>query len=256
MSSANRFVWVELMTGDQPAAVDFYRRVVGWTSEAAGAPGMPYTLLLAGDAKVAGVMTTPLELAAIGHAPTWSGYVGVADVDAAAAAVIGAGGKLLRPVAAIPGVGRFAVAADPQGASFMIFQPQPGDPPVAPRAGAPGSVGWYELHALDGARALDFYGGLFGWTRGEAMDMGPSGVYQLFEIDGVPAGGIVTKSPDRPAPGWDFYFNVDAIDAAVERLRAAGGQLLMGPHEVPGGSWIAIARDPQGASFSLVAARR
>ena len=256
MSAANRFVWYELMTGDQPAAVDFYRRVVGWSAQDAGMPGMPYTLLLAGAARVAGVMTTPLELAAIGHAPTWSGYVGVVDVDAAAADVIGAGGKLLRPVAAIPGVGRFAVAADPQGASFMIFQPEPGDPPVMPAAGAPGSVGWHELHAVDWSSALDFYRRLFGWTKGETMDMGPDGVYQLFEIDGVPAGAVLNKASDRPAPGWDFYFNVDAIDAAVERLRAAGGELLMGPHEVPGGSWIAIARDPQGACFSLVAARR
>ena len=41
MSAANRFVWYELMTGDQPAAVDFYRRVVGWSAQDAGMPGMP-----------------------------------------------------------------------------------------------------------------------------------------------------------------------------------------------------------------------
>jgi len=253
--TAARFVWHELMTSDQPAAAAFYADVVGWKAQDAGMPE-PYTLLLAGDARVAGIMTMPLELAGVGHPSAWSGYIGVPDADAAAAAVIAADGKLLRPVAQIPGIGRFAVAADPQGASFMLFEPAPGDPPAPPPAGTPGTVGWNELYAVDWPAAWTFYSTLFGWTLGETMDMGPMGKYQLFEIDGVPAGAMMNKGATQPAPGWNYYFNVAAIDAAVERLKAGDGELLMGPHQVPGGSWIVHGRDPQGATFALVGPQR
>jgi predicted enzyme related to lactoylglutathione lyase len=55
---------------------------------------------------------------------------------------------------------------------------------------------------------------------------------------------------------WLYYINVEAIDAAVERVKAGGGQVINGPMEVPGGSWIINALDPQGAMFALLAPRR
>jgi hypothetical protein len=65
-------------------------------------------------------------------------------------------------------------------------------------------------------------------------------------------GGMMDKPGDVPASAWGFYVNVDGIDAAVERIEGNGGQVLMGPHEVPGGLWIVQAVDPQGAAFALV----
>ena len=59
-----------------------------------------------------------------------------------------------------------------------------------------------------------------------------------------------------PFPFWLFYFNVDNIDAAAERVTTNGGQVLMGPIEVPGGGWIIQGRDPQGAAFSLFGPRQ
>jgi predicted enzyme related to lactoylglutathione lyase len=85
------------------------------------------------------------------------------------------------------------------------------------------------------------------------MDMGPMGMYQLFAIGGVPVGGMMTRPPEIPAPFWLYYFNVEAIDAAVKRATDAGGKLVMGPMEVPGGSWIAQCLDPQGVIFAMVA---
>ena len=91
------------------------------------------------------------------------------------------------------------------------------------------------------------------------MDMGPMGIYQLFGIPGVasgmPVGGIMTKPPTMPAPCWGFYFAGPAIDAAIARVRAGGGQVVHGPMEVPGGAWIVHATDPQGAVFALVGGR-
>ena len=249
--AAARFVWVELMTGDLPAATVFYTRVVGWGARDAGTPGMDYTLLTTGDAPVAGMMETPAALKAMGAPSAWSGYIAVDDVDAMSARLLQAGGKVLRPADDIPGIGRFAVVADPQGASFVLFKPMPSEaPPAPPAPGAIGTTSWRELRAMDGPAVFDFYAALFGWTRGEAHSIGDMGIYQVFEIDGVPAGGIVTKQADAPSPGWRYYFSVDAIDAAAQRVTAHGGTIEMEPI-LAGGGWILHARDPQGAVFSL-----
>ena len=115
------FVWYELMTSDPQAAAAFYRDVIGWTAQDAGMPGKPYTLFSASDTMVAGLMAIPDEVRAMGIPPCWTGYVGVADVDAMLADLRAAGGTLRRPAEDIPTVGRFAVVADPQGAVFILF---------------------------------------------------------------------------------------------------------------------------------------
>ncbi len=67
---------------------------------------------------------------------------------------------------------------------------------------------------------------------------------------------MMTKPAAVPVPSWLYYFNVDAIDASAERVRAGGGTIINGPNEVPGGSWVIQCLDPQGAAFALVAPRR
>lgn len=255
-----KFVWYELMTSDPAAATAFYGQVLPWAAADAGMPGMSYTIVSAGGAPVGGITAVPESARAMGAGPEWVGYVAVADVDAAAAKAAADGAAVHHAPEDIPGVGRFAVLGDPYGATFMLFRGTPGDdaPPAAP-PGTPGHVGWHELHSNDGPAAFDFYAKQFGWEKREAMDMGPMGVYQLFGVAGSGAeaiGGMMTKTPETPRPHWMYYFNVDAIDAAVERVKAAGGQVVNGPMEVPGGNWIANAVDPQGALFSLVAPKR
>ena len=89
------------------------------------------------------------------------------------------------------------------------------------------------------------------------MDMGPMGTYQLFGAPGAASdmavGGIMTKPAAIPMPHWGFYFVVPEIHAAIERVKAGGGQVVHGPMEVPGGAWIIQGLDPQGVSFALVA---
>jgi predicted enzyme related to lactoylglutathione lyase len=82
--------------------------------------------------------------------------------------------------------------------------------------------------------------------------MGPMGVYQTFATSGAPCGGMMTKTPETPAPFWLYYFNVDAVEAAMVRVKDADGQIIHGPTQVPGGSWIAHCLDPQGAIFAMV----
>lgn len=248
------FIWYELMTPDVEGAKAFYAAVVGWTMSEGGQPGMPYTIVSAATHGVGGIMALPAKDAP----PGWFGYVGVRDTDAMVQRIVDAGGRVLRAPEDIPKVGRFAVVADPGGAAFLLLTPTPrGDEPSKAAAGTTGTIGWHELYAGDGQEAaFAFYSKLFGWTTVEEMDMGEMGKYRIFAIDGVQAGGMMDKPPQAPAAAWGFYVNVDGIDTAIERINANGGKVLMGPHEVPGGSWIVQATDPQGVNFALVSAHR
>ena len=251
---AGHFVWYELMTSDLDAAIDFYAHAVGWTAEKSGQPDLDYRLLLASGTRVAGAMALPPQACANGGKPGWIGYIGVGDVDATIPKLKAAGGALHKPAADIPGIGRFAVVADPHGASFVLFRGE-GEPPAPVAMGTPGHPGWRELHACDGPTAFDFYSGLFGWQKDGAMDMGAMGVYQLFAVGGEQTGAVMTKMPNTPAPFWLYYFNVDAIAAAEARVKEKGGQVINGPMEVPGERWIIQCLDPQGAMFALVGPR-
>jgi uncharacterized protein len=246
------FVWYELMTTDAKAAESFYSKVVGWAPQHAGQAGIDYTLLLAGAVPMAGLMALDKEACDAGARPCWVGYVGVADVDAHVGRVTRAGGKVHVPPTDIPNIGRFAMVTDPQGATFNLFKPVSDMPPAPADPATPGTIGWHELMAADGEKAFAFYADLFGWTRDEAIDMGAMGRYQLFAAGGPAIGGMMTKPAEVPAPFWGYYFQVDAIGAALERLKGAGGKVINGPMEVPGGSWIVQGVDPQGAMFSLV----
>ncbi|WP_436642741.1 VOC family protein [Microbaculum sp. FT89] len=249
-----KFVWYELMTTDTAAARAFYGDVVGWTARDSGMSGLDYTLLSANGADVAGIMDMPEGPREAGAGPVWIGYVAVADVDASAAKAQAAGGAIHRAPEDIPGVGRFAVVSDPYGASFCLFTalPMEGGGPAEASPMMPGHTGWHELMTDDLEGAFAFYSGLFGWEKGEAFDMGPMGIYQLFGKDGTMFGGMMKRSADSPA-GWDYYFTVAEIRSGVERVRKAGGATRSEPMDVPGGAWIVHGTDPQGGRFSLVA---
>lgn len=255
-ATTGKFVWYDVMTSDTRAAANFYCSVLGWQARESGKPDGGYTVFSVGPTMVGGLMPIPDAARAAGVPPCWTGYIVVADVDADAARVTAAGGAIRRAPQDIPGFGRFAVAADPHGGVFILFRPD-GEPPQTPPApGTPGTVGWHELHAGDLDRDFAFYAGLFGWTRAEAVDMGAMGLYQTFATGGPAVGGMMTRMPQTPEPFWLYYFNVDALDAAMSRVTQGGGQIVNGPHQVPGGSWIAQCADPQGALFAIVAPQR
>ena len=258
MSAApiGKFVWYEYMGNDLKAAVDFYTHVVGWTAEDGGMSDFAYQIVSAGGHPVGGMMAIPADARAMGSRPAWLGYVWVENVDLALPKLMEAGGKVFKAPSDIPDVGRFAVVSDPYGGVFMLFRDAGGNPPPPPAPGTPGTIGWHELHCDDGAKAIDFYCNFFGWSKTSDFDMGPMGVYRMFKTGHGEEGGIMTRMPQTPASFWLYDVNVDALDPAVERIKARGGQIANGPMEVPGGQWIVQALDPQGALFALVAPKR
>jgi predicted enzyme related to lactoylglutathione lyase len=253
MTMQGKFFWYDVMTSDTKAAGEFYARVIGWGTQEQ--PGMGYTLFTVGSQGVAGLMAIPDEIK--DHArPCWMTYIAVDDVDAMAARVEKEGGKIHKGPVDVPGIIRFAVVADPQGAAFLIARGLRDEPMPEIAPGTPGTVGWHELYAGEWQAAFAFYEKLFGWTKADAIDMGPMGTYQLFCTGGLPVGGMMTKPPAVPVPNWGVYFNVEGIDAAIGRVQASGGTVIHGPVEVPGGQWIVQCFDPQGAYFALVAPKR
>jgi predicted enzyme related to lactoylglutathione lyase len=250
MTSRNRrFTWYELLTTDVAAARAFYVDVVGWSARDASTADFPYEIFSADATSLAGVLQLPEDARKMGATPRWMGYVDVEDVDFTAGMVKRLGGAVYVPPTN-SNIGRIAVVADPQTATIGLVQGLALGHEKSVELDAPGMVGWHELLATDWANAFTFYRQLFGWQKAE-VEPDPAEPYQVLSVGGQTIGGIFTKRPIEPVPYWLYYFNVEDIDAAAERVKKAGGRVLEGPIEVPEGGWILRCIDPQGAIFAL-----
>lgn len=258
------FIWYELLTSDADAAGNFYGKVVGWTSVSAGQPDMNYRFFSSGDGSdmadgVGGYMTITSDMAAGGAQPCWIGYIAVDDVDASVASILNSGGAVHMPAMDLPGVGRMAMVADPQGAAFYVMRGASDETSHSFAALEPkvGHCAWNELATTDPEAAKAFYGAQFGWAKDGEMDMGPMGKYEFLKASGgrFALGAVMPKMPDMPVSMWTYYFRVSDIDQAVDTIRANGGTILVEPMEIPGGDYSLTAMDPQGAAFGLVGPR-
>lgn len=244
-------IWYELVTADPDGATAFYGAVAGWTVAPPPPGGPDYRMLSAADGAVGGMLKLDEAMKAEGATPRWLPYYGVDDADATTAQAVSLGAGVLVPPTDIPGIGRFALLTDPQGAPFYIMRGNSDQKSTAFAPLQPGHFAWNELSTSDGAAALAFYGALFGFENRETMDMGPRGGYHFLDLGDTRLGAMV-EMKDAPA-AWRLYIRVADIDAAVEAIRANGGSIAMGPHPVPTGDVIMIGTDPQGAEFALVA---
>jgi predicted enzyme related to lactoylglutathione lyase len=257
------FIWYELMTTDATAAAKFYGAVVGWKIADRADPqpgGQDYRMIVRSDGGSAGgVLALTRDMLEHGARPTWLGYLHVKNVAAAVKAIEAEGGKTLMPKMALP-VGEIAMLADPMGSPFYVMSPVP--PPDKPDATsdvfdpkATQRVRWNELASPDLARAKAFYARHFNFEFHESMPMGEMGDYCFIDHAGVRLGAMMQKPEQSPIAGWLYYFGVDSVMAAKRRIETGGGKVTMGPHEVPGGDWIVVASDPQGAPFGVVGPR-
>ncbi len=247
-----RFLWHDLLTSNIDKAIEFYRHVIGWTTQAydfQGNEGPAYTMWMAGDVPVGGVMQFDREM--MGDLPPgWTAYVQVPDVDASLRQAVELGGSVIAEPMDIPTVGRMAGLADPQGAVIWLLAPGSSEP--MPEPPSLGSFSWNELVTSDMSAAFDFYRALFGWRQWDDLDMGGGMKYRMFGQGETMYGGMYDKPLNMPAPPhWLCYAVVEDIDAALNRVREKGGQVLNGPEEVPGGDRVAQCMDPDGAGFGL-----
>lgn len=257
------FVWYELMTPDPDAAAAFYGAVIGWKIAGHASPeagGVDYRMIVRDDGGMAGsVLKLTDDMIAHKARPWWLPYLAVADVDACVAAIEAEGGKVAMAATDLP-VGRIAIVIDPQGAPIYLMTPVP--PPGRSNAAsdvfdehALQRVRWNELASPDLDASLAFYARHFGFAFNDRMPMGAMGDYCFIQHHGKTLGAIMPQHDTSQPPLWLLYFGVPSVIAAKDSIEANGGHVLMGPHEVPGGNWIVVAQDPQGARFGLVASR-
>jgi hypothetical protein len=253
-----RFVWHDLTVNDPKAAMAFYTEVIGWKTEPFGEQTGPeaYNMWVGAEGPLGGVMELPAAAKAMKVPGNWMGHVEVNDVDETVARVKALGGVVHHGPEDVPTVGRFAVIADPQGAAISVFKPaQVMDVHDVSKHG---EISWNELYTTDAKAALAFYGEIFGWTTLSQMDMGgPMGTYYIYGLGDVQLGGVMNRPPDmQMPPSWVYYVHVDDLDAAIDRAKRLGAQVLFGPMDVPDGGRVAQLLDSQGVWFALHAQGR
>jgi predicted enzyme related to lactoylglutathione lyase len=245
--------WTDLATSDQAAAKSFYGDLFGWSfNDLPVGDGASYSMATLKGDNVAAISSQQPEQAAAGVPPHWQMYVTVADVDASAALVEGAGGAVHVPPFDVMDAGRMAVIKDPAGAFLMLWTPK--NNIGAGRVNEPGAFTWSELVATPNDRTESFYETVLGLKMiSTPMDDGT--MYNGFTRDGTPQtmlAGAIPPPPhmSRVPAHWSIYFGAEDVDATAAKVWELGGRVFVEPFDIPVGR-MAVAVDPQGAMFSL-----
>lgn len=234
------------MTSDAGAARTFYAALFGWKLAVGGPETGNYAMAEIGGRSVAGIG----PMMGGEHPPVWTTYLASDDLDATVAAIAGAGGTVVAPAMDVMEFGRMAVAQDPTGGTFGIWQA--GQHKGVGVANESNTLTWNELMTRDYQRAQDFYATVFGYTYTAMGD--DTFQYATIELDGNTVGGLGALPAEVPAqvpPHWRVYFAVDDADAAVATVTRLGGSVLRPAQDMPYGRHADVA-DSQGAMFSVI----
>ncbi|HET7462219.1 MAG TPA: VOC family protein [Longimicrobium sp.] len=247
------FCWLDLGAHDPQAARRFYTALFGWEADDnqyGPAEGDVYTMYRLDGKDVAASYGMDPNQKTMGIPSAWLCYVAVENADASAARAKELGATLMAEPFDVMEVGRMALVQDPTGALFALWQ--------AARhtgfgvRGEPGSAGWFELATTDAARATSFYQELFGWT-GQTMNAAGGMDYTVFSGSTGMIGGMYQIGPQQAGmpPCWMPYFVVENTDAAADKAKTLGAEVMHGPMDIPGIGRFALLRDVQGAMFYL-----
>jgi predicted enzyme related to lactoylglutathione lyase len=244
-----QFIWYELSTPDVDAARKFYPRFTGWGTQPFD---KDYTMWTTGGVPLAGLFRLSDEMRQRGVPPNWLPYVESSDVDETVRKATSLGARVMNGPADVPGVGRYAVLLDPQGAAFGVYKSSDSALGAWDGKAVVGRFSWHELMTTDYVAAFAFYRALFGWEKTGEMDMGGGNMYFMYGKGGTAYGGMFNRMPDMAGmpPFWLVYIHVPDVAKAVAIATKAGATVHRPQMDIPGGS-IAILGDPQGAGFAL-----
>jgi uncharacterized protein len=242
------FCWIELGTTDQAAAKAFYGSLFGWSfTDNDMGPGMTYTIFKLKERDAAACYTLD-RVKMPGVPPHWMLYVAAANADAAAKGAASLGGKVALPPFEVGEFGRMAVLADPQGASFCVWEAKANT--GIGIHNEPGAFCWGQLNTTDAAKAEAFYTGLFPWKAKTGTGGGMT--YTEWELGGRPIGGMMTMPKEAGGPPhWLPYFAVADCDATSRKAASLGARTYVPPSDIPGTGRFAVLADPQGAAFAI-----
>lgn len=257
--------WVDAVHPDPTAAAEFYGSLFGWECEQ-GTSTDTYLLGRIRGEDVAALSSIPPGGS---QAPAWNTYIWAASADDATAVAVAAGGTVVTDPVDIPGFGRMAMLADPEGAVFGVWEGR--EHRGAAVVNEPGSVTFNDLHTRDLQRAAEFYSQVFGWDvldvggdpmwalpgygafldtiiPGTLAGLAEMGAPQGFENVVASVGLIPAEDPETPAH-WGVTFGVEDADVTAKVAVELGGRLLVEPMDAP---WVrmTVIADPQGATFT------
>jgi hypothetical protein len=237
---AGKFVWIDLLTEDVPAAAAFYEGLFGWRADPSQEDNTYY--LFSKDGRPIGGMIAVDNQDRKAPESLWLLSLSVDDVDRSVAMVKERGGKLLEGPVDAAGRGRMALVSDPSGAPVMLLRAVGGDPEDAP-AGT-GEWLWTDLFTQNAARAGTFYSALAGY-RTERIEVGEAQQYNVLKRDGRLRAGMVELQWEGLEDNWLPYFRVADIEPALQEAHRLGGSLILRAEDV------AILADPTGAAFGI-----
>ena len=200
--------WVSLMVHGVTATQDFYGALFGWEFQPGPQQLGPYVRALLDGQEVAGIGQLPPDR----HLPVaWTPYLASDDVDLTAETIRHCGGTVgVGPLDAAD-AGRLAIASDPSGAVFGIWQ-------AAAHlgtgiTGVPGTPAWNELLTRDSSSVAKFYKTVFGYEEEPVVSADFD--YVTLHIEGRPVAGIHGVGNSLPrdrGPHWMTYFEVSDTD--------------------------------------------
>lgn len=240
--------WVDLMTDDPEAARAFYASLFGWTYDVGGADMGGYSQCLIDGRKVAGLSGKPPGMP---MPNAWNVYFAADSVDAVCERITAAGGAITVPAMDVPGAGRMAIAQEPTGAIFGLWQ-------GAEHKGfqlvdEPGSFSWTDLNTRDLPRAQKFLEDVFGYSARRLPGLETMNHVSLL-VGEATASGIMQMDQNWPPqipPHWMICFAVANADETIAKVRELGGTVHIEPFATPFGR-LAVVTDAQQAAFSIL----
>ena len=241
--------WADLWTSDVEGSRKFYGDVFGWEAQEPSPEFGGYFMFTRNGIPIAGGMGDMGDMPANN---AWKVYLTTDDINKTVETAEAEGAQIISPPMPVADLGIQAVLVDPTGAHLGAWQP--GSFPGFTVVNEHGAPSWFELHTRDYAAAVAFYRTVFRWNTNVGGDSDEFRYTTMRDPRGEgELAGIMDATawlPEGVPAHWSIYWEVDDADAAMAKVKALGGSVVMDALDTPYGR-LATAADPAGAQFKL-----